>query len=159
MVADAAPGAQDRPRASAQQLRERVSRHRGQPAHEPGLPDVVIARTTDRVGAAIDRFQEFGISQMPVSQDAEGDSVSGIVGSIGERGLLDRLYRNPEIAYRTVGEVMDRPLPTVPIDASLDEAFRLLAGDATAVLAVRDRRPAGIVTKLDVLEFLAHRAD
>jgi cystathionine beta-synthase len=127
--------------------------------HEPDRPDVVIARTTDQVAAAIDLFQQFGISQMPVSQEAEGDAVSGIVGSIGERGLLDRLYRNPEIAERTVGEVMDRSLPTVPIDASLDEAFRLLAGDATAVLAVRDDHPAGVVTKLDVLEFLAHQAD
>jgi cystathionine beta-synthase len=127
--------------------------------HEPDQPDVVVARTTDRVAAAIDLFQQFGISQMPVSQEPEGDTVSGIVGSIGERGLLDRLYRNPEIADRTVGEVMDRSLPTVPIDASLDEAFRLLAGDATAVLAVRDGHPAGVVTKLDVLEYLAHQAD
>ncbi len=126
-------------------------------SHERGRPDVVIARTTDRVGSAIDVFQQFGISQMPVSQDATGDAVSGLVGSIGERGLLDRVYRNPDVVDRTVGEVMDRPLPTVPIDAPVDEAFRLLAGDATAVLAVRDGRPAGVVTKLDVLEYLAHR--
>jgi len=125
---------------------------------ESDRPDVIIARTTDRVGAAIDVFQMFGISQMPVSQDAEGDALTGIVGSIGERGLLDRVYRNPEVVERTVGEVMDRSLPTVAIDAPVDDAFRLLAGDATAVLAVRDGRPAGVVTKLDVLEYLAHRS-
>jgi cystathionine beta-synthase len=126
---------------------------------ESDRPEVIIARTTDRVGAAIDVFQQFGISQMPVSQDAEGDALSGIVGSIGERGLLDRVYRNPEVVERTVGEIMDRSLPTVPIDAPVDDAFRLLAGDANAVLAVRDGRPAGVVTKLDVLEYLAHRPD
>jgi cystathionine beta-synthase len=126
---------------------------------ESDRPEVIIARTTDRVGAAIDVFQMFGISQMPVSQDAEGDALGGIVGSIGERGLLDRVYRNPDVVERTVGEVMDRSLPTVPIDAPVDEAFRLLAGDATAVLAVRAGRPAGVVTKLDVLEYLAHRPD
>jgi cystathionine beta-synthase len=121
-----------------------------------GRPEVIIARTTDRVGAAIDVFQQFGISQMPVSQDASGDVLSGIVGSIGERGLLDRVYRNPEVVDRTVGEVMDRSLPTIAIEAPVDDAFRLLAGDANAVLAVRDGRPAGVVTKLDVLEYLAH---
>ena len=125
--------------------------------HGAELPDVVIARTTDRVGAAIDLLQLYGISQLPVSQEAEGDALEGIVGSVSEQGLLDRAYRNPEIVERTVGEVMDKPFPTVAVAASLDEAFDLLAGGSPAALAVRAGRPAGVVTKLDVLEYLAHR--
>jgi len=125
--------------------------------HGPEIPDVVIARTTDRVGAAIDLLQLYGISQLPVSQEAEGDVLDGIVGSVSEQGLLDRAYRNPEIVERTVGEVMDRPLPTVAVEASLDDAFALLASGSPAALAVRAGRPAGVVTKLDLLEFLAHR--
>ena len=39
----------------------------------------------------------------------------------------------------------------------MDEAFSQLSGAATALLAVRGDHPAGIVTKLDLLEFLAHR--
>ncbi|MBI2777613.1 MAG: cystathionine beta-synthase [Chloroflexi bacterium] len=125
--------------------------------HGAELPDVVIARTTDRVGAAIDLLQLYGISQLPVSQEPEGDDLGGIVGSVSEQGLLDRAYRNPEIVERTVGEVMDRPLPTVAVEASLDEAFTLLTVKSPAALAVRDGRPAGVITKLDLLEFLAHR--
>ena len=121
------------------------------------LPAVVLARTTDRVGEAIDTLQRFGISQLPVSQDADGDALEGIVGSVSEQGLLDRAYRNPEIVERTIGEVMDRPLPTVAVEASLDEAFALLAGGSPAALAVRAGRAAGVLTKLDVLEYLAHR--
>jgi len=127
--------------------------------HGAELPDVVIARTTDRVGAAIDLLQLYGISQLPVSQQAEGDDLEGIVGSVSEQGLLDRAYRNPEIVERTVGEVMDKPFPTVEVDASLDEAFALLAGGSPAALSVRHGRPAGVITKLDLLEFLAHRRD
>jgi predicted transcriptional regulator len=52
---------------------------------------------------------------------------------------------------------MDRPFPTVAVEASLDEAFGLLAGGSPAALAVRSGRPAGVITKLDLLEFLAHR--
>ena len=52
---------------------------------------------------------------------------------------------------------MDPPLPLVDVGASLDEAFALLSGGAAAVLAVRGDRPAGVVTKLDLLEYLAHR--
>jgi cystathionine beta-synthase len=90
-----------------------------------------------------------------VSEAADGDAIEAIVGSVSERSLLDRAYRSPEIVERTVGEVMDRPLPTIPADASLDDAYALL-GDAPAVLAVRAGRPAGVVTKLDLLEYLSH---
>ena len=121
------------------------------------MPAVVLARTTDRVGEAIETLQRFGISQLPVSQDADGDALEGIVGSVSEQGLLDRAYRNPEIVERTIGEVMDRPLPTVAVEASLDEAFALLASGSPAALAVRAGRAAGVRTKLDVLEYLAHR--
>jgi cystathionine beta-synthase len=124
--------------------------------HGRELPDVVLARTTDQVGAAIEMLQRFGISQLPVSEAPAGDDLTGIVGSVSEKGLLDRAYRNPEIVERTVGEVMDRPLPTLEQGASLDEAFRLLSDGASALLVVSEERPAGVVTKLDLLEFLAH---
>jgi predicted transcriptional regulator len=55
-----------------------------------------------------------------------------------------------------VGEVMDPPLPLVDASATLDDAFVLLSGGAAALVAVRGERPAGIVTKLDLLEYLAH---
>ncbi len=126
--------------------------------HEPDLPDIVLARTTDRVGAAIDLLQLYGISQLPVSERPDDDAVEGIVGSVSEKGLLDRAYRDPTVVERTVGEVMDAPLPTIDLEASLDEAFGQLSGGTPAVVAVARGRPAGVVTKLDLLEFLAHRS-
>ena len=125
--------------------------------HAPGIPAVVLGRTTQRVGDAIDTFQTYGISQLPVSQDPDGDAVAGLVGSISERGLLERAFRDPSIVERTVGEVMDPPLPMVDASVTLDEAFALLSGGAPALVAVEGDRPAGVVTKLDFLEYLAHR--
>jgi cystathionine beta-synthase len=124
--------------------------------HGRQLPDVVVVRTTETVGTAIGRLQEFGISQMPVAEDGEGARVGGLVGSVSETGLLARAYRDPWIVERTVGEVMAAPLPQVREDATLDEVFALLEGGASAVLATRGERPAGIVTKLDILEYLGH---
>jgi cystathionine beta-synthase len=122
------------------------------------LPDLVVARTSERVGDAIEHLQEFGISQMPVSERPEGDELAGIVGSISEKSLLDRAYRDPAVVDRTVGEVMDRPLPTIDVAASLDEAFAVLSNGAAALLAIRTDRAAGVVTKLDLLEYLSHRS-
>ena len=79
------------------------------------------------------------------------------VGSITEKGLLDRAFRDPSTVERTVGEVMDPPLPTIDRGASLDDAFALLSGGTSAVVPVAKGRPVGVVTKLDLLEYLAHR--
>jgi len=125
--------------------------------HAGPLPDLVLARTTQLVGEAIEVLQEYGISQLPVSEQPDGDAIEGIVGSITEKGLLDRAFRDPTIVERTVGEVMDRPLPHIDVAASLDEAFALLSGGASAVIATSGGHPVGVVTKLDVLEYLAHR--
>src|SRR3954471_4123168 len=125
--------------------------------HGTERPTVVVARTTQRVGEAIATLQEYGISQMPVSEDSEGNAVAGLVGSISEKALLDRAYRDPSIVERTVGEVMEKALPLVDASATLDEAFTLLSG-APALVAIRGEAPAGVVTKLDLLEYLAHRA-
>ncbi|GAC1676590.1 MAG: cystathionine beta-synthase [Candidatus Limnocylindrales bacterium] len=127
-----------------------AGRHNGQER-----PAVVIARTTQGVGEAIATLQEYGISQMPVSEDLEGEAVAGIVGSISERALLEKAYRDPTIVERTVGEVMEGPLPLVDASATLDEAFGLLSGGAPAVVAVHGEQPAGVVTKLDLLEYLS----
>ena len=121
------------------------------------LPSVVLARTTDRVGAAIDLLQLHGISQMPVSEAPEGDTIESVVGSVTEKGLLDRTYRDPSVVQRTVGEVMDKPLPTIDAPDSLDTAFGLLTGGAPAIVVVERGRAAAVVTRLDLLEFLAHR--
>ena len=125
--------------------------------HAGPLPDVVLVRTTQRVGDAIALLQEYGISQLPVSEAPDGNELAAFVGSITEKGLLDRAFRDPSVVDRTVGEVMGPPLPLVESSATLDEAFALLSSGSAALVAIRDDRPVGVVTKLDFLEYLAHR--
>ena len=53
--------------------------------HAGVLPDLVTARTTQRVGEAIAILQEYGISQLPVSEAPDGDALEAFVGWITER--------------------------------------------------------------------------
>jgi cystathionine beta-synthase len=135
--------------------RERVRAVLAGRHHGPELPPVVLARTTERVEQVIETLQRWGISQLPVTE-RDDDAIEGIVGSVDEKQLLDRVFRDPATVDRTVGEVMGRPLPTIDLDASLDEAFEALASGASALIAVQGGRPAGVVTKLDLLEHLTH---
>jgi len=135
--------------------RERVRAVLAGRHHGAELPPVVLARTTERVEEVIETLQQWGISQLPVTE-RDDDAIEGIVGSVDEKSLLDRVFRDPAMVDRTVGEVMARPLPTIDLDASLDDAFESLASGASALIAVQDGRPAGVVTKLDLLEHLTH---
>ncbi len=120
------------------------------------FPNVVTIASRESVGAAIDRMQEYGISQMPVIEDGDLGSISDIVGSIQERTLLDRVYRDPDLIQSAVGAAMDRPFPVVRADADVDQAFDLLLGGAPALVVAEGDKPVGVVTKLDLLEFAAH---
>jgi cystathionine beta-synthase len=93
-----------------------------------------------------------------VSEAPEGEAIEAIVGSVNEKSLLDRAYRDPTVVQRTVGEVMDKPLPTIDAPASLDNAFALLSNGVPAIVVIDQGRAAGVVTKLDLLEYLAHRS-
>jgi len=124
------------------------------------LPSFIGVQARDTVRSAIDTMQRYGISQLPVVEGDGDGQVDGhaaqMVGSIQERTLLDRVYRDPSLVDSSVGAAMDPPFPTIARGADIDEAFDLLLGGATALVVTDRERPVGMVTKLDLLEFVAH---
>jgi cystathionine beta-synthase len=119
------------------------------------VPEVVAIGAHEKVRHAIDTLQQYGISQAPVARE-EGGDVSAIVGSIRERALLDRIFRDPDALQADVAEVMGPPLPLVDRADPIEVAFEQLQG-APAVVVAADGRSLGVVTRSDLLEFLAHR--
>jgi cystathionine beta-synthase len=120
------------------------------------IPELITVSSKETVGRAIDLLQEYGISQMPVTEDGAGPQKK-LVGSIQERTLLDRVYRDPGLIETTVGAAMDGPFPTIASGAHIDEAFNALLGGATALIVIDAQQPVGIITRLDLLEFMARR--
>jgi predicted transcriptional regulator len=54
---------------------------------------------------------------------------------------------------------MQPPLHVIEAGESIDQVFADLTGGSPAVLVSRDGRPAGMLTRSDLLEFLAHGRD
>jgi cystathionine beta-synthase len=77
-----------------------------------------------------------------------------IVGSVGERGLLKHAVGDASRLDAEIVEVMEPPFPAISAADSVREAVVLLVGDRQALLVVEDGRPAGIVTRADLLESL-----
>jgi cystathionine beta-synthase len=95
---------------------------------------------------------------MPVAKTDQPEDVAGIVGSIRERSLLDRVFRDGDVIGRDVIEVMDAPLPVVQHSAGVDAMFADLSRGAEAIVVAEGHRPVGVLTRADLLEFLAHQS-
>jgi cystathionine beta-synthase len=119
------------------------------------VPPLVTLNGRDKVRQAIDVLQEFGISQAPVVREPSGD-VAQVVGSIQERALLDRIFRDPDALQADVAQVMGPPLPMVEAGDPVEVAFAELQREP-AVLVSAGGRALGVLTRSDFLEFLAHR--
>jgi cystathionine beta-synthase len=120
------------------------------------VPELVAVDPGEKVGRAIDMLQEYGISQMPVARWNNGQSIGDIVGSIWEKSLLARVFREPDTVESPVGEVMDPPLDTVDIVEEVEALIGPLLGEDTALIATQGITPVGVVTRSDLLEYIAH---
>jgi cystathionine beta-synthase len=134
---------------------EEVLRYKRSDGHE--LPELVTIDAHKKVGAAIELMQRYSISQLPVVRHELAELLTDIVGSLHERGLLDRVFKNPDALNEDIAVAMQPPLATVDAHASLDDVFADLSGPASAVVVGIAGRPAAILTRSDLLEYLAYR--
>jgi cystathionine beta-synthase len=126
---------------------------------EADLPDLVTIAAHQKVGEAIDVMQRYSISQLPVVRDGEIASLTDVIGSLQDRDLLDRVFKNPDALHEDVAAAMQPPLATIDVAESLDHVFATLTGRTNAVVVVRAGRPVGVLTRSDLLEYLAHNRD
>jgi cystathionine beta-synthase len=119
------------------------------------VPELVVVDAHKKVGVAIDLMQRYGISQLPVVRHEPAEELTDIVGSLQERSLLDRVFRNPDALNEDIAVAMQPPLATVDAAASVDEVFAELTGSGGAVVVGRAGKPVAILTRSDLLEFLA----
>jgi cystathionine beta-synthase len=119
------------------------------------MPTLVTVNAHDKVRQAVDRLKEFEISQAPVVREETAD-VSAFVGSIRDRELLERIFRDPDALQADVAEVMAPPIPLLEWDDPIEAAFGELEHGA-AVLVTKAGQVLGVLTRSDLLDFLAHR--
>ena len=125
---------------------------------EPEVPELVTVGTHQKVGEAIDLMQRYGISQIPVVRNGdEPTSLADVVGSIRESGLLDRVFRDQNALSEDIAAAMEPPLPAVEIGASVDTVFADLSAGNPAVVVASGGRPVGVLTRADLLEYLARQ--
>ena len=88
-------------------------------------------------------MQRYGISQLPVVRRDPPASLTDVIGSLNERGLLDRVFRNPDSLGEEVAGAMDPPLHAVDAGDSVRDVYGSLSGTGAAVLVAPVGRSGG----------------
>ncbi|MGZ4531994.1 MAG: cystathionine beta-synthase [Mycobacteriaceae bacterium] len=118
------------------------------------LPDLVHTHPGETVRDAIEILREYGVSQMPVV-GAEPPVMAGeVAGSVSERDLLDAVFSGRAHLADPVAKHMSPPLPLIGAGERLAAATEALS-NTDALMVVEDGKPAGVLTRHDLLGFLS----
>src|SRR6059036_1397277 len=119
---------------------------------EQTIPGVITIDIAAKVREAADMMRQYNVSQLPVMD-------TGIlVGSLREEILMKALLQNPKLYDDYVAKVMEKPFPIVEPGADLEQVYKLLMRGNPAVVIGKENRLEGIITRIDVIEYLAGRA-
>ena len=128
---------------------------RAKGAEAAPTPALVTISAHQKVGEAIAVMQRYSISQLPVVRNGDDASLADVIGSLQDRDLLERVFRDPDALHEDVANAMQPPLATIESSASMNEIVSALTAGTNAVLVAHEGRPAGVVTRSDLLEYLA----
>jgi cystathionine beta-synthase len=120
------------------------------------LPKLVHTHPNETLAEAVMILREFGVSQLPVVSAEPPVMAAEVIGAVSERTLLQALFTGDAQPADRIEAHMAPPLPTIGAGESIGSLMRALA-DADGAMVLIDGKPAGVVTRQDVLAFLAGR--
>jgi cystathionine beta-synthase len=115
---------------------------------------LITACVTDRMADVINLLKKHDISQVPaVSPDGD---LAGLVTEVDLlKHMLDRAHNHsPD---ETVADIVEPIKSVYPANTPLDTVLPSIV-NGEVVLVTEGSRPTGILTKIDVLDFIAHEA-
>ena len=118
------------------------------------IPALVHTHPNETIAEAVHILQEYGVSQMPVVRAEPPIVAAEVAGSVSERALLEALFSGHARLVDQVDKHMDEPLPTIGSNEPVADAVIALEA-ADALLVQEDGKPIGVVTRQDLLAYLA----
>ncbi len=119
------------------------------------MPDLVHTHPNETLRDAIEILHEYGVSQMPVVVAEPPVKIGEVAGAVSERELLDVVFSGKAKLADRVADHMAERFPLVGVGEGL-EAVRAALHGADALLVVEGGEPVGVLTRHDLLGYLAH---
>lgn len=113
------------------------------------LPKLVSVPPTATVREALALMEHHNVSQLPVIEDVHS------LGSIEESMLMGRVLEDTQVLELAVRQVMEPSFPEVHFDDTVEHTKYLLARRYPAILVREHGQYIGIITKADLIDFIA----
>jgi len=117
-------------------------------------PSLVHTHPSETVRDAIEILREYNVSQMPVVKAEPPVVIGEVAGAVSERELLDAVFTGRASLADRVEKHMSPALPLVG-DGEPVEIARHALETVDAVMVVGDGKPVGVLTRHDLLGYLA----
>ena len=111
---------------------------------------IVSTAKGETVGGTISLFKEHGISQLPVFEEGR------MVGLVSETDLLNFLVKNPGSLSTPIDDLVEADYATVTPETKV-KLLRTVFNDAKLVCVIDRDDVVGVITKIDLIEYLAQR--
>jgi len=116
---------------------------------KPRLRQLISVNAGEPLKRALALIEQHDVSQLPVMRGGE------VVGTLEEGEVLRLALSNRAALEKPVDAIMGAPLPIVDATESADVVTKLLAARTAAVLVRGSAGITGILTRYDMLQFLA----
>jgi cystathionine beta-synthase len=116
------------------------------------IPALLTVNAGEPLRKALALVEKHDITQIPVLR---GGSV---VGTLFDNEILKRVLEDSSVLDQPVESLMGDPLPVVRNDEPVEHVTRLLASRNPAVLVSDNGKVTGILTRFDMLQFIAGAA-
>jgi cystathionine beta-synthase len=128
---------------------EKVSLKRVMEVKSNQLPSLISVSPEDSVRMALEKMKQYNISQLPVIEEDKS------VGSLEEGVVMGRVIEDNTLIDRPVKNVMQKSFPVISHTTCIEDAKNILSGEFAAILVEELGKIVGIITKSDLLEFIA----
>lgn len=112
---------------------------------------IVTTTSSAKVKDVIATLKQLGISQLPVVDKGK------LKGIISEVDLLRHMVSGPKTASSPIAPLLESDYATVTPDTKIELLQNVLA-DARAAIVMEGEKVVGIVTKIDLIEYLAKKS-
>lgn len=121
------------------------------------IPDLVLVGPDEPARQAWTLMRDLGVSQVVVSVSKEPPlAAKEVSGMLDELMLMDRVFRDPGVLDQPVRAVMQPAMPMIGIGEPVGNLVEAL-DRSTTLLVLDGGHPVGLLSRSDVLEFLARR--
>lgn len=113
---------------------------------------VITAGARDLVHRVIDKMKRYDISQLPVVKDGK------LAGMIREVDLLNYMVTGRHRISEPIEAIVEKDIETINPEASISAlSEKFVAGQDTAVVVVDRGKITGLVSKIDLIDYLAKK--